>query len=64
MWMGEWKEEGRRRRDPREQRESLAEWERLLPGLTELWRVSVRSPEPQPSEEEVESVFRRVMSSY
>ena len=64
MWMGEGEFEERYRCDPREQGESLARWERLLPGLTELWRVSVRSPEPQPSEEEVESVFRTVMSSW
>ena len=64
MWMGKGEGEGRPLRDRRERGESLARWERLLPGLTELWRVSVRSPEPQPGEEEVESVFLKVMASY
>ena len=42
--------------------ESPAGWEQVL--AEQIDRALARTPEPQPSEEEVESVVRVVMGSY
>ena len=44
--------------------ESAAGWERHLAELLDRALTSPSAPEPQPSDEEVESVFCPVMASY
>jgi hypothetical protein len=53
-----------RRGGPREPDESEAERARHRRKLIEKALAQFPQPEPQPSKEEVESVFRSVMSSY
>ena len=44
--------------------ESAAGWERFLAELLDMALASTSGPDPQPSQEEVESVFRAVTASY
>ena len=53
-----------RRDGPREPNESELERGRLRRGLIERALARFPRPEPHPSEEEVESVFRSVTASY
>ena len=50
--------------EPRRQDESGADWERLRRELMERALAKMPKPEPQPSNEEVESVFRAVVASH
>ena len=59
MWMGEGDFEERWRQL---HGESPAGWEQVL--AEQLDRALSRTSEPQPSDEEVESVFRAVVASY
>ena len=53
-----------RRGGRREREDVVLAQERRLRELTELALSRLPAPEPQPSDEEVESVFRAVMVSY
>jgi hypothetical protein len=59
MWMseGDFEEQWRQLHG-----ESPAGWEQVL--AEHIDRALARTPEPQPSDEEVESVFRAVAASY